>query len=176
MLSVPLCDKPPKSGGLKPKQSFILLTDTWSVSAQAGFPLLGSLWGCLQGRRPGDSHSSGVGRFTGLGLLSVPFTWSLHRVASGKQDSHGGAWLPGRCPVRLLVAECGLSGMPPCRPHLSLVCGALVKGRGHGSPSFPGTSENLQTYFKTSAWLFLCSLFKLDQSGLESSSSFCCAA
>lgn len=44
-----------------------------------------------------------------------------------------------------------------------------------GPPSSPGSSENLQTYFKTTAWLFLCSLFKLDQPVLESSRSFCCA-
>lgn len=53
---------------------------------------------------------------------------------------------------------------------------ASVNGRGKGSPSFPGASENLQTYFKTTAWPFLCSLFKLDQSVLEQSSSFCCAS
>lgn len=41
-----------------------------------------------------------------------------------------------------------------------------------GPPSSPGSSENLQTYFKTTAWLFLCSLFKLDQPVLESSRAF----
>lgn len=97
VVSALLCEKPPRSGGLKQKQSFILLTAMGFASAQPGLlpSLRFSLRRAASKTSLGLSLGNGLGRFTQLGLRSSPFTWFLHRVTSEEQDSHRGAWLQG---------------------------------------------------------------------------------
>lgn len=91
-------------------------------SAQPGLPLLDSLWGCLQDRRPGVSDGTG---------LEDSHNWDYWAVPSGGFFTE---WpLKSRTPVEdCQLLSVAFSAVPQSGPHL-----CLSEGEGKGAPLFP---------------------------------------